>query len=210
MSKLNIIYSKEFDTQRVVNTIKKIKWYVENNYNYKNFSFPKSLDKEKLDEYSEQEITDAVIVEYAEDSYKENEKILLDNWGKISKDIKSSFLKSGLLIQDEYKIYLTKYGTGGSYDLPNTVIINTTFKMNLLKNMIHEIIHLAIEKDINEYKIGQAQKERIVDLFFIKNFPRMVITQNVYSSIDTEQIDQTFDGKYPNILEVIKRISEIH
>jgi uncharacterized protein YutE (UPF0331/DUF86 family) len=35
-----------------------------------------------------------------------------------------------------------------------------------------------------------------------------VFTQNAYSSIDTEKIDQIFDDKYPNINEIIKEISE--
>ena len=50
MSKIKIVYSIEYDTQRVLNTIKKIDWYTENGYNFKNLSFPKGLDKEKLKE----------------------------------------------------------------------------------------------------------------------------------------------------------------
>jgi hypothetical protein len=210
MSKLKVIYNQEYDIQRVIDTIKKIDWFVQNNYNYKNFPFPKALDKEKLKSYSEQEIKDAVIAEYSNDLYKENEKFLLDNWEKASQEIDSAFPKSGLRVQEEYKIYLTKYGTGGSYNLPNTVIVNVTFssKMKIIQLIIHEMIHLAIEEDILKYKIGQAQKERIVDLYFIKNFPRRVFTQNAYMSMDTEKIDQTFDDKYPDINEVIKEIAK--
>jgi hypothetical protein len=163
-----------------------------------------------LKSYSEKEIEEAVIAEYSDNVYKENEKFLLDNWKKASQEIDSAFSKSGLKFQEEYKIYLTKYGTGGSYNLPNTVIINVTFsfKIKIIQLIIHEMIHLAIEEDILKYEIGQAQKERIVDLFFIKNFPRRVFTQNVYMSMDTENIDQTFDDKYPNINEVIEEISK--
>lgn len=211
MIKLNIIYNKEFDVQQVNFFIKKIDWFIKNNYNYKNFSFPKSLDKEKLKDYSEKEINDAVISEYSEDLYNENKKILLDNWEKVSCEIESVFLKSSLSIQDEYKIYLTKYGIG-CYDLPNTVVVNviSSSKTKILQLIIHEMIHLAIEEDILKYEAGQAQKERIVDLFFIKNFPRRVFTQNAYMSIDTEKIDQTFDDKYPDMKEVIKDIAVLH
>ena len=207
MSKLKIVYNKEYDIQRVVNTIKKITWFIENKYNYKNFIFPKKLDKEKLNDYSEKEIKDAVISEYSDDLYKENEKFLVNNWEKIFKEIESAFLKSNLLPQEEYRIYLTKYGTGGSYDFPNTVIVNTSFSINILKNIIHEITHLAIEENVVKYKIGQAQKERIVDLFFVKNFPRRALVQNVYMSMNTDKIDQTFDDNFPNMENVIKKLS---
>jgi hypothetical protein len=166
------------------------------------------LDKEKLKGYSEKEINDAVISEYSEDLYNENKKILLDNWEKVSSEIESVFFKSSLSIQNEYRIYLTKYGIG-CYDLPNTVIVNisSSSKTKILQLIIHEMIHLAIEEDILKYKIEQAQKERIVDLFFIKNFPRRVFTQNAYASMNTEKIDQIFDDKYPDINEVIKEIA---
>ena len=77
----------------------------------------------------------------------------------------------------------------------------------MLKAIIHEIIHLAIGESINKHKIGQAQKERIVDLFFARNFPNRAITQNVYSSINTDKIDQIFDDNFPDIQTVIEKIS---
>src|SRR5574344_715043 len=104
MPKLNVIYGKEFDIQRVKDTIKRIDWYVENKYNYKNFPFPKTLDKEKLKSYSDEEIKEAVIVEYNEDLYKENEKILINNWERISGEIELVFSKSNLLFRNEYNI----------------------------------------------------------------------------------------------------------
>lgn len=210
MIKLKIIYKKEFDTDRVINTIKKIDWFIANNYKYKNFPYPKMLDKEKLKDYSEEEIKNAVIAEYSEDLCKENEKFLIDNWDKVSKEIESAFSKSGLLCQEEYRIFLTKYGTGGSYDLPNTVIINlsTSFNLGMLRDIIHEIVHLAIQKYIDEYKIGQAQKERIVDLFFIKNFPRRIYKRGPYMSMNTEKIDQIFDDNFPDMKAVIENSSE--
>jgi len=207
MSKLKIIYNKEFDIKRVINTIKKINWFVENKYEYKEFSFPKILDVEKLKDYSDKEIENAVMAEYDEELYKKNETFLINNWEKISEEIKISFSKSSISAQNEYIIYFTKYGTGGSYNLPNTVIINLNrrWEVGMLRTIIHEIIHLAIEKDILEYKIGQAQKERIVDLFFIKNFPRRVFMQNTYMSIDTSKIDQAFDDNFPDMKKVIEK-----
>ena len=210
MIKIKVIFNKEYDIQRVLNTIKRLDWYTENNYNYKNISFSKILNKEKIKDYSDKEIEDAVVAEYSDDLYKDNEKFLLDNWTSVSKEIEPAFSRSGLLLQDEYRVYLTKYGMGGSYDLPNVVIINliNSFRVGMLKTIIHEIIHLGIQKYVDEYKINQGQKERIVDLFFLKNFPRRVFTQNVYMSMDTEKSDQIFDDNFPDMKAVIEKISK--
>ena len=70
------------------------------------------LDKEKLKDYSEDEIKDAVASEYSDDLYKDNKIFLLDNWGKISREIESAFLKSSLICQEEYIIYLNKIRNG--------------------------------------------------------------------------------------------------
>lgn len=210
IAKLKIIYSEEFDIQRIKKTLSQIDWFIENKYNYKNFQFPKSFDKEKLKTYSEEDIKNAVRVEYSESLYKEYEKILTNNWAKVFEELERAFLKSNLPCQDEYTIYLTKYGTGGSYNLPNIVVINiiSSSRERALQVIIHEIVHLAIEEQVIKCKINQAQKERLVDLFFIKNFPRRVFTQNVYALVDIERVDQIFDDNFPNMKAIIQEASE--
>lgn len=208
MSKLKIIYNQEYEVDRVKETIGQIDWFIENKYDYKKFSFPKSLDVNKLNDYSEKEITDAVISEYNDDDFKKNETLLISHWVQISKELESAFLKSSTSMQDEYTIFFTKYGTAGSYSLPNKIIVNLTraWGNGMLRTIIHEIIHLSIQKYIDEYKIGQWQKERMVDLFFIKNFPRRIPMQNM--PINTDKIDQIFDDNFPNMENVIKKLSE--
>ena len=132
------------------------------------------------------------------------------NWEKVSRELSLALLNSSLFDQEEYIINLTKYGTGGSYNLPNTVIINVSFNYNLglLRTIMHEIIHLSIQKYIDEYKIGQWQKERIVDLFFIKNFPKRIKMGNVYMSINTDKIDQVFDQNFPDMRAIVEKSSK--
>jgi len=204
--KLKIFYGLDLDVNVVKDTISQLDWFILNKYNYKNFSYPKSLDKEKLRNYSENEIKKSVTSEFSDCLYKDNEKFLLDNWGSVSKEIQTALLKSSIEPLEEYIIYLTRYGTGGSYSLPNTIIVNINFYSNvgLLRTIIHEIIHLSIQKYIDQYKVGQWQKERLVDLFFIKNFPKRINMQNM--PINTEKIDDIFDKNYPNMEEVIKKI----
>ncbi len=205
---LSIIYSREFDTQRVLNTIGKLEWYIEHKYDQQ-LSFPKTLDKEKLKGYSEDDIRLAVDREYSEEKYSQNEDFLLSYWKKVSREIASAFSLSGLVCPNQYRIFFTKYGTGGSYDMPDTVIVNLNkvSGISMVKTVVHEIIHLGIEKYIDEYAIDQPTKERIVDLFFVKNFPRMAILQNVYMLMDTSSIDQAFDDAYPDMKAVMAGLS---
>jgi len=98
-----------------------------------------------------------------------------------------------------YQIILTKYGPGGSYD-KNTgkVTIFTTEKGEFgfydpIENIVHEIIHIGIEKSIVEkYKLSHGEKENLVDLiaryFFKEETPN-------YQMQPTEIKDL---GKYVN------------
>lgn len=208
MSNIKIIYSKEFEVQRVINSIKKLDWYLEHGYD-KHLSFPQLLQKEELKNYSEEEIKDAVIGEYSGDFYKDYERFLLDNWQSISAEIDLAFSKSDLPKQEEYRIYFTKYGTGGSYDLPNSIIIRIKNQSpeSVGATVIHEIIHLAIEGDIKKHGIGQREKERIVDLFFARNFTKQPpMKQKIYESMNTEKIDRVFDENFPNVKKAIESL----
>lgn len=208
MSNIKIIYSEEFEVQRVINTIKKLDWYVENGYG-KYLYFPKALQKEELKNYSEEEIRNAVADEYSESFYKEYEDFLLDSWQGMSEEIDLAFSKSNLQGQAEYKVYFTIYGVGGSYDLPNVIIIR--IKNQSLETVrvivMHEIVHLAIEEDIIKHHIGQKEKERIVDLFFARNFTKQpAMKQKIYESMNTEKIDRVFDENFPNVKKAIENL----
>jgi len=78
---------------------------------------------------------------------------------KFCKKIKNVFGKDF----DVIKIFLTNYGVGGSYKLPNEIILKFPFKKGA-KGVAHEIIHLLIQEDVIKYKISHWEKERIVDL----------------------------------------------
>lgn len=81
--------------------------------------------------------------------------------------------KWGFVFFPEYKIKLTLYGPGGSYDNnAGSVLLQTypdgRFKgyNNPINTIIHEIIHIGIEQPIiQKYNLPHTTKERIVDLF---------------------------------------------
>jgi hypothetical protein len=141
--------------------------------------------------------------------YKECEKTLIDNWAKVFGELEQAFVKSGLSCRDKYIIYLTKYGTGGSYNLPNTVVINivSSARERVLSVIIHEIVHLAIEKQIVKYKITQWQKEVIVDSFLNKVYPGMLKQQNY--PFDMSETQKIFEKYYPDAELIMSNISKL-
>jgi len=110
--------------------------------------------------------------------------------------------------EPSYKIILSKYGGGGSYDLPNEIIIN--FKNRgekFIQTVVHEMVHLLIEPWIQKYKISHWTKERVTDLISLKMGRELGCAQRLPKSVDIERIDKIFEEFFPNIEEVIKNIS---
>ncbi|PWL39168.1 hypothetical protein DKG77_06825 [Flagellimonas aquimarina] len=77
-----------------------------------------------------------------------------------------------------YKVNLTMYGPGGSYNPDEGSLLILTNPLGGFRNydnpantIIHEITHIGIEDSIiTKYKIPHALKERIVDTFVFLNF----------------------------------------
>ncbi len=79
---------------------------------------------------------------------------------------------------DRYRVNLTLYGSGGSYNPEDgSLIILTTpqgqFRQydNPANTIIHEIVHIGIQESIiDRYQVPHTLKERIVDTFVLLNF----------------------------------------
>ena len=97
---------------------------------------------------------------------------------------------------DKYKVVLTLYGTGGSYDPDKGVITLLTNKegrfvkyRNPAYTIIHEITHMGMEFSIvRKFDITHGLKERIVDTFvylmFRKELPAYKIQNMGDKNID--------------------------
>jgi len=66
-------------------------------------------------------------------------------------------------IKKAFEVYISNYGSGGRYILPNLIIINKQLKYDYIKVIKHEIIHLLVEPFIQKYKIEHQHKEKIVN-----------------------------------------------
>jgi hypothetical protein len=155
---LEIKYSLQLEKQRVKKTIEKLSWYERLGYSPR---FPQNVNP-KNDNLKK--IYSAIKYEYIEEDYKNIAAEIKIKFSEIEKDFCEKFKKLyGKKIRKNFKLILTKYGVGGSYSLPNKIILNINMK-SLVNTILHEITHLVIESYIQKYKIPQNQKERIVDL----------------------------------------------
>jgi len=101
--------------------------------------------------------------EYSPDNYTVS-KIIKD-WKNVEKSFFNQlqkFLK--MPSKKPVLVRFTKYGTGGTYRLPNivTINVNNEFKKIDYKTISHEIIHLAIEKYIKKNNLNHEFKEELV------------------------------------------------
>lgn len=208
MIKLLFKYSKEFELARVENTIKRLDWYLSNKYSLKSLSFPKNLNVGRLKELSKEEISKAVEVEYEECKFISESESIKQMYGKYEIKLEEFIKSLSLPIIPEIKVYLTCYGVGGSYSLPNEIISNITkhYSVGLLKSVLHEIIHLHIQPLIDQYEVSQWDKETIVNLLFEKAFTDIYKEPNI--PIDTTEIKKIFGENFPNIEKIISLIKK--
>ena len=118
---------------------------------------------------------------YREAEYQipfEKTEAIKDELNRMITELKRIYYKWSFKVFTQYKIILTFYGPGGSYNPHDgSIIIFATkegkFKSydNPLNTLIHEVIHIGIDESIiTKFKLNHSVKERIVDLFVMLNF----------------------------------------
>ncbi|MGD0977058.1 MAG: hypothetical protein ABR875_02080 [Minisyncoccia bacterium] len=208
---IKIKFSLKFEVERVLDTLKKLKWYRERGYN---ISLPARISEIVMDGYEDvnlDTITDKLEDEFDRNEYQKLTNSIYAEWGKISDILENNIEKNGLTTGfGLYKIILTKYGVGGSYDPPSTIIINVNNRQpnEICRTIIHEILHLNIESLIVKYHIGHWEKERIVDLIFSKIMPEISKMQKLPQGFNIEKIDEIFNSNFPNLEEILKKTSK--
>ncbi len=202
--KFNIRYSVDFEVKRILDAISRLEWFRSNNYTV---ILPESLNLSDAKKITEEDIKDAVLKEYNEQDYLKQKEYLENNLNSLIEEcFAEKNLDTDLSLSNQYDIHLTKYGVGGSYNLPNRIIANIrrSFEFGLARTIIHEIIHISIQPLVDKYNVDHWKKERIVDLLFDKFSSRINRMQKV--PIDTKSIDESFEKHYPNIEEIIKNV----
>ncbi len=202
---LSIQYSREFEYERVRNVYKKEAWYREHGYNARLPGEQRLPDLLELPPLAE--MLGKVDAEYDDGSYTEMVNAIRKGWAHIQEQWpKEAIRATTLTFEPAYTIHLTKYGVGGSYDIPNTIVLNIASRnIELLPKIIcHEMIHLCIEPLVQQYATPHWYKERIVDLTFKRLFPEIAFEQNL--SKEVLVIDPVFEQHYSNFEEIFAHI----
>jgi len=146
--------------------------------------YPSSLDSEieKL-----RKLNDKKIVAYFKNSiynpefYKKGIAKLNKHKQNIIKliDVLKNDSYKFLEIFPEYTVRLTLFGTDGMYVYENQEIILKTstqgiFNWGIVKTILHEVIHIGIEKRARETKMLQEKKEEIVNEIFDRKIKHLV------------------------------------
>ncbi len=188
---LKIEFGIEYELKRVNYTLAKLDWFDSQGYRTR---LPEGITKES----SEDEIKHQIANEFDEKKYKK----LADQIGADFATVSTQLFKTlrevfGQDIPETFCVYLTTYGVGGSYNLPNTVIFNINNTRGY-KTIIHEIIHLLIENQIIKYNVQHWEKERIVDLILNSkelSFLEYTEWQNSYNGVE-KYIDDLFNSYF--------------
>jgi hypothetical protein len=156
--KLDFTYTLEFEVQRVKGTIEKGDWFKQ--FNYKLF-FPRGFG---LDSKEFSRLESQVKKEFTPAKMKKIEKNISNRWAKNGQHIES-FLKSvPYKVPSSLVVIFTRYGVGGSYWLPNKVILNVSYDLDYFETVMHELVHLLIEKPVvQEYELSHESKEALID-----------------------------------------------
>ncbi len=204
---LKFKYSPECEKERIKHTLDKSDWYIKNGYS----NWIKLPENIKLTDIDGNKSIDILLnkaeKEYNQKDFNDVEEIVKKQWVKFSPKLEQYFEEASLVPEDFYLIELTKYGSAGSYNLPNKIIVNIQgrFGIGVSKALIHEMVHLSIQKLIDKYNVDHWVKERIVDLVLSRIIPDVATMQNI--PIKTNGVDTIFNKYYPNIEGVVKNLT---
>tara|TARA_Y100000310_G_scaffold112994_2_gene111541 strand:+ start:2814 stop:3440 length:627 start_codon:yes stop_codon:yes gene_type:complete len=204
--RIHVIYSLKTEVTRIRNSFKKIDWYKEKGY-WNKIKLPESLKGiESFEKITEKDILDTVKSEYSEEEYKQFTEGVRTSWDNVGKKYDLWKILSALKLQSEYTIQLTKYGVGGSYSMPNRIVVNIHMKKSgpVENTILHEMVHLSIQELIDKYEISHWHKERLVELIILKTLPEMAHEQDLPE--EAYDIDEVFDKFYPDMEAVIKNL----
>lgn len=156
--KINYSYTIEGELRRVEGTVNRENFFCENGYQP---TFPKGLN---FDNFNLAKARARIKKEFSEDLAKSVQERLSRDWKKYHKQIESFLKALPYEKPSELNIVFTLYGMGGSYNVPNKIIINLKNAKSPLFILTHELLHLLIEEPVaQKHNLSQWDKESLVD-----------------------------------------------
>lgn len=196
---LTIEYSPEFEIERVGWMLRTIATLREHKYP---LTLPPGLAG--ADAPSDAMIRDAVAADFDTVQYENVAKTIRENWPHLSETCTQSLFSLFPTLARDVTVRLTRYGVGGSYRAPATIITNIALRTDpqeLQKTLLHEIIHLGLCTIAPEDALDHWAKERLVDRVSEKVNPTYARTQKI--PVDVSHVDTVFDASFPDIQAII-------
>lgn len=208
-----IKYSQSFEAVRVLNTLNKLKWYNQRGYRV---VLPRGvLEKIKVGDkkITKKQISHIINKEFNLKKYENVAKKIRQWWLKNNIKITKNLCDRDVQVPLKCQVWLTCYGTRGSYDAPNTIIVNIAEKplRKIYGAIIHEIIHLGIEYLAEKFRVSHFAKERIVEHIFSVTMPNpsLFIKQKFPSTEEIQGIERIlFEKPHIPVKEIIRGISK--
>jgi len=175
----------------------------------KNLDLLKSLDIEKAKEIFKTEV-------YNLDYFKNGLKIVNQDIDLVRKAIEKmkKWTIWGFKLFSKYEVRLTAYGPGGSYnsDKGNIIMktkLNGVFGRPPLHVIVHEIVHIGIEKLIvKKFELAHAEKEALVDAVCVNYFKDILANYKIQDRGDKKVfnlISQSDIAKLPQVISKYKK-----
>ena len=219
--------SAQDETDRIWSTLKNMAFYDQFGYN---LVFPKDSDMQVLVQkardkkltYQDYDALSKLMTEkwFNSSNYERGYSKTIDSLPTVEQVLprfQDYNAKWGFKLFPTYKIRLTLYGVGGSYNPQvGEIIVLTTQDGNFPRGpnptdtIVHESVHLGIEGPvIAQYAIEQRTKERIVDRFIYDNFRHLFPGYVLNSTMDTS-VDKYLQGSdaYDNLPDRIRQFKE--
>ncbi len=202
---INFEFGIDLEIARVKRTLNDKKWLDQNSYR---FNLPSTI--KNFENITEELIRQSIEAEYNKKDYETAKRAILKSWVGNCQNIRKINDKiEGSHKLNELEIILTKYGTQGSYQMPNKMIINI-FNIPpefLIKTVIHESFHLMLESLIKKYEVEHWVKERIIDLMMDLEYKSRFKMQVVPTW--ALAIDKDFKLHYPGIMPIMESARKI-
>lgn len=182
-------YSIDHEVTRVINTLEKLLWYREQGYR-------PTLPKGTSERSSREEIASAVGREYRGDQFIEAEQGIRNDFSEYLNTFLHTLRRYSDVVIDHIVLKLTRYGTSGSYQIPNFIVFDITDARGI-KTIYHEVAHLVFEREFIQCDVSHWHRERIIDMLLHSDdfaFLEYSIWQRDYHGADVAVDD--FFAKY--------------
>lgn len=203
--RLEVSYGFEQEVVYIKNTVKKIPWYVGQGYPLESIRLPKGVSQDS----TEEDIRMSLQAEYAEVDYTASAEAIESAWKEVSETFQTLRSETAFHVKEAYTIILTKYGTGGNYNVNKssvTVRIEAEPQPKTIGIVVHELIHMTIQHFIDQYLVRHWRKERLVDLLVERYFPGLKKMQPIKE--DVSMVDQAFEKFFPDIEAIAREIGD--